>query len=202
MKTKPVVVILAAGLGTRFGGERHKLVQPLGESTVVGVTLHHALSSKLPVVVVTSVAVAPEVQKHVAARDIVVLDDADTVGMGFSIAAGVSARAHDEGWLILPADMPLVQPATLLSVASALDDLHPIAYAQHHGRRGHPVAFLAEMYSELIKLKGDEGARRLLARYPSHAVEVPDPGVLSDIDTPADLEKVRDAYRSLAPSQA
>jgi molybdenum cofactor cytidylyltransferase len=99
-------------------------------------------------------------------------------GMGDSIAAGVAARSDAPGWLLLPADMPRVKPSTLQAVAQALST-HSVAFAQHQGRRGHPVAFSAEMYSELIGLTGDEGARRLVARYPSHAVEVNDPGVLS-----------------------
>jgi molybdenum cofactor cytidylyltransferase len=60
-------------------------------------------------------------------------------------------------------------------------------YAQHRGRRGHPVGFSPELYSELVQLSGDEGARRLVARYPSHGVELDDPGVLADVDTNDDL---------------
>ena len=86
--------------------------------------------------------------------------------------------------------MPLVQPASILAVAAALDQ-HAVAYAQHRGRRGHPVGFAAELYSELIQLQGDEGARRIVARYPAHGVELDDRGVLVDIDTEADLEALR-----------
>jgi len=114
------------------------------------------------------------------------------LGMGHSIAAGVSARPHAGGWLVLPGDMPLVRPTTLVAVALALDH-HPIAFAQHQGRRGHPVGFGAELYSELTALAGDEGARRLVARYPAFAVETDDPGILVDIDTADDLAAVRDA---------
>jgi molybdenum cofactor cytidylyltransferase len=195
VKTKPVVVVLAAGSGSRFGSDRHKLDQPLAGASVLSITLRNALASELPVVVVTSEAMAPKVQQEVAARDIVVMAaSSQPSGMGDSIAAGVAARAHESGWVILPGDMPLVQPATLQQVAAALDDHHPIAYAQHAGRRGHPVAFSAEMFSELVKLSGDEGARRLLARYPSHAVDVCDPGVLADIDTPDDLAAAQRAH--------
>jgi molybdenum cofactor cytidylyltransferase len=111
--------------------------------------------------------------------------------MGYSISAGVAARPNATGWLVLPGDMPMVQTSTLLAVAAALAD-HPVAYAQHRGRRGHPVGFAAELYSELVTLSGDEGARRLLARYPAHGVEVDDPGVLIDVDTQADLENLRE----------
>ena len=49
------------------------------------------------------------------------------------------------------------------------------------------MGFSAELYSELVQLTGDEGARRVVARYPSFGVEVDDPGVLIDLDTTDDL---------------
>ena len=78
-------------------------------------------------------------------------------------------------------------------------DQQPIAFAQHRGRRGHPVGFAAELFSELVMLKGDEGARRLLARYPTAAVELDDPGVLLDIDT---VDDPAAAQRRIAGSSA
>jgi molybdenum cofactor cytidylyltransferase len=113
--------------------------------------------------------------------------------MGFSIAEGVRARPDADGWLILPGDMPMVRTSTLLEVAAALTE-HPVVYAQHRGRRGHPVGFGAELFSELSALSGDDGARRLLARYPAFGVELDDPGVLVDVDTQADLDVVRAAH--------
>jgi molybdenum cofactor cytidylyltransferase len=53
------------------------------------------------------------------------------------------------------------------------------------------VGFAAELYSELMMLSGDEGARRLIARYPAVGVDVDDPGVLLDLDTEADLAAMR-----------
>jgi molybdenum cofactor cytidylyltransferase len=116
--------------------------------------------------------------------------------MGYSIAAGVRSRGDASGWLVLPGDMPLVRPATLRAVAAALGQ-HAVSFAQYQGQHGHPVGFSAELYSELAVLTGDQGARRILARYPAAAVEVDDPGVLMDIDTREDLA-VAQAY--LAPS--
>ena len=199
MTSQPVVVVLAAGQGSRFGGPVHKLGQAFGASSVLGATLRHALTSRLPVVVVTTETMAEEARRVIAARDVVVVPSAGAIGgeggartpgMGSSIAAGVGARPDASGWLILPADMPLVQTSTLLAVARELEH-HPVAYAQYRGRRGHPVGFAAELYSELMLLNGDEGARRLVARYPAHGVEVGDPGVLVDIDTDDDLRAAR-----------
>lgn len=196
---RPVVVVLAAGRGSRFQSTTHKLLQPMGATTVLGHTLSNVLASGLPLVVVTTAALAPEAARTVAARDVVVVPETQAaLGMGRSLATGVASRSDGPGWLILPADMPLVRPQTLLAVAAALAD-HPVAFAQFQGRRGHPVGFAAELYSELRLLNGDEGARRLLARYPAVGVDVDDAGVLMDIDTVSDLEAARTAQRPEKP---
>lgn len=191
MQSRPTVVVLAAGKGSRFKGSAHKLEQSLGDLSVLGRTLRNAIESHLPVVVVTTQALSACAADIVAARDVVVVPQAlAALGMSHSIAAGIAARADAPGWLLLPGDMPMVRPATLLAVAAALDH-HPVAYAQYQGRRGHPVGFAAELYSELMMLSGDEGARRIVARYPAIGVDVDDPGVLLDLDTEADLAAIR-----------
>jgi len=199
----PVVVVLAAGQGSRFGGAArrlgHKLAQAFAGSTVIGSTLSNVLHSGLSLVVVTTEELQPLVAAFVPPDDVVLLpavgsDGVDLpLGMGYSIAAGVSARAHASGWVVLPADMPMIQPESVRAVAGAMPQ-HPVVYAQHRGRRGHPVGFGAELYSELAMLSGDEGARRLVARYPAHGVELPDAGVLMDLDTEADLQALRTVH--------
>lgn len=195
MKNQPVIVVLAAGRGSRFRGAGHKLAQSLGSQSVLGQTITHAIASGLPVVVVTTQPLVAEAARWVAGRDVIVLPEVRSVptgdlGMGYSIAAGVAARPDAGGWLVLPGDMPLVQPATLGAVAAALE-LHPVVFAQHRGRRGHPVGFAAELYSDLSRLTGDEGARRVVARYPSIGLELDDPGILVDVDTADDLDDLR-----------
>lgn len=202
MHPRPVIVVVAAGRGSRFQAGPsmpHKLLAALDGMTVLASTLRQAVASHLPVVVVTTAALVEAAAGVVAARDIVLVPEVPPVaaarpdlGMGYSIAAGVAARGDAPGWLVLPGDLPLVRPDTLQAVAGALVE-HPVAFAQHRGRRGHPVGFAAELYSELVALRGDDGARRILARYPSQPVSVDDPGVLLDVDTPDDLAAVREA---------
>lgn len=213
MTSAPVVLVLAAGRGARFHGVGHKLIQALDGATVLETTLRHAVASGLPVVVVTTKALAAlAVCGAARAIDVVVLPDAfdgaddvrpnrprhvdgdnhvaPSLGMGDSIAAGVCAHPNAAGWLVLPADMPRVRPATLRAVADGLAS-HPVSYACYRGQRGHPVAFANVLYPELAALRGDQGARGLLARHPTRCVEVDDPGVLVDVDTLEDLANLR-----------
>jgi molybdenum cofactor cytidylyltransferase len=193
----PTVIVLAAGHGRRFGEAGHKLTQSLGSSTVLASTLSQVVASGLPLVVVTTDSLAPLAKEHVAACDVVTVSQADLgegFGMGRSIAAGVQARASSPGWIVMPGDMPLVRAHTIAVVARALED-HVVACAHHRGQRGHPVGFSSELYSELASLSGDEGARRIVARYPMSPIEVTDGGVLMDIDTADDLQLAR-AYHA------
>ncbi len=195
MSSRPAVIVLAAGKGSRFTGAAHKLAQSVGGLTILGSTLRHAIASHLQVVVVTTDGLAEIARGSIAARDVIVLPEVGSagergLGMGYSISVGVAARPDASGWLILPGDMPQVQPVTLQAVARQLAH-HAVVYPQYKGRRGHPVGFSAELYSELVTLTGDQGARRLIARYPALGLEVDDPGVLVDVDTLADLEGVR-----------
>lgn len=202
MKSRAAIIVLAAGKGARFKSLQHKLGLPLGGSTVLAATLANALATNLPVTVVTSEPLAEMFSGHVATRDIVVLPSTPAtsntgLGMGYPLAAGVAACSEASGWLVLPADMALIHASTLKAVARALDG-HPIAYPQHAGRRGHPVGFGAELYSELIRLNSDDAARRLLSRYPAQVVEVADAGVLG-VDGVAEGERGRSSATAPSP---
>lgn len=193
MLNPPTVVLVAAGQGSRFRGGQ-KLNQRLHGDSILAITLGHALATRLPVVVVTTASLAATVRHEPGKSQFVILPDAGSpaapeLGMGYSIAVGVQASADAFGWLILPADMPLIQTSTLLAVAAQLSR-HPLVFAQFRGQRGHPVGFAAALRAELLSLSGDAGARSILARHPARGVEIDDPGVLIDIDNEADLARV------------
>lgn len=200
MPRRPAIVVLAAGRGSRFQGPGHKLEQSLtpesGAETVLSRTLRHAVATELPVVVVTTAMLAPLAHPFVAERDVIELPQQDEdgrplpIGMGLSIAAGVAATGDADGWLILPGDMPMVRPQTLLAVAAGLEKF-PVCYAQYRGMQGHPVGFCTELFSELVSLQGDEGARRIVARYAAEPIAVDDPGIRVDVDTLEDLDRMR-----------
>jgi molybdenum cofactor cytidylyltransferase len=173
----PTVIILAAGRSTRFraaSGGQDKLQALLGTLSVREHTIAAVQASGLPFHVVE-----PAHTAHM-----------DQPGMGDSIATGVRACAQAAGWLVLPADLPLVQPATLRAVAQALIH-HTVVQAVYQGQRGHPVGFAATCGPELMALTGDQGARAVLQTYAPYALPVDDAGCVHDVDTPEALEAAR-----------
>jgi len=121
---------------------------------------------------------------------------AQTAGMGDSIAAGVRHCADAAGWLILPADMPLIRPSTLMAVAQALRQVagqEAVVLPCYAGQTGHPVAFTAACREALLHVKGEQGARNIVQRLRQQGcvveLEVDDAGILCDIDTIEDLKK-------------
>jgi molybdenum cofactor cytidylyltransferase len=108
--------------------------------------------------------------------------------MGDSIAAAVRHTMSAAGWLVLPGDLPLVQPATLQAMAQVLlDQRATVAWPEFAGERGHPVAFGRDCLEGLLALQGEKGAAPVVRHWAQlgrgMAVPVQDEGVVTDIDT-------------------
>jgi molybdenum cofactor cytidylyltransferase len=119
------------------------------------------------------------------------VESAGHPGMGDSIAAAVAATQDASGWLILPGDLPLVQPDTILAVAQAISSGAQAAYPVHQGERGHPVGFSVECRSELMNLEGNRGAALILRAQIAIELIANDSGCVMDIDTIELLEEAR-----------
>jgi len=190
-----VGVLLAAGAGARFGGG--KLIAPLPGPS-------HGVAAGTPIGVAAClhlVAALPRVIAVVRPNDVALMHSLEETGaivvpcphahegMGVSLAAGVAATVDAHGWVVALADMPWVAPATIAAVAACVRDDNAIVAPRHAGRRGHPVGFGRAHFAALAALRGDEGARGLVAAHAGTLtlVDVDDPGVLQDVDRRDDL---------------
>lgn len=174
-----VVLVLASGRGERFaasGGGGPKLQALLGGVPVLQRTLDAVRASGLA--------------WH--------LESAPHPGMGDSIAAAVRATRDVGGWLVLPGDLPLVRPDTLQAVAARLA-AHAVVVPQYHGQRGHPVGFAADCGDALAALSGEHGAAAIVRAQAAAgrvlALELDDAGIVTDIDTMADLARAEQLVR-------
>jgi molybdenum cofactor cytidylyltransferase len=183
-----VAVLLAAGAGTRFGGG--KLLHPLNDGVAVAAhAARNLLGAHLSVIAVVR-AGDDAVARLLEQENCRVTFCADAVhGMGHTLAHGVAHASDASAWVIALADMPRVQPRTIIAIAAALRSGAKIAVPFYEGRRGHPVGFASALGPELRALRGDTGAREVLERHRDAIVRVAcdDPGVLLDVDTKNDL---------------
>ena len=183
-----VGLLLAAGSATRFGADKLQHVLPHGVAMAVQAARH--LKSHLPRVVAVVKPGTQELSARLKAEgcEIAVCDSA-AEGMGASLACAARAAGPADGYVVALADMPFVRPSTIAAVCDALEDGAPLAAPYFRARRGHPVGMAGFFCEELTALRGDEGARRLLAANEARLRKIPvgDPGAVRDIDTPGDL---------------
>ena len=184
-----VAILLAAGSATRFGSD--KLLHALPHEVPIAVQSARHLKAVFPGRVVAVVRPgSPRLRELLEQEDcrIVVCEKAEQ-GMGESLACAVRAAGPADGYVVALADMPFIRPSSLAAVREALLNGAALAAPYFRARRGHPVGISSKFRAQLAALRGDEGARQLLAAHASEIVKVPvgDPAVLRDIDTPGDL---------------
>lgn len=191
-----VGILLAAGIGRRFGGD--KLMHPLPDGTPIAVAaaarLRPACSRVVAVLRPEHFRLARVLAN--AGCEIVICPDA-AHGMGHSLAAGASAAADASGWIVALGDMPCIATTTHQVVAASLQAGSSIAATEFQGRRGHPVGFSGIWLPQLRALTGDLGGRAILERNRQHITLCPvdDPGVILDIDFVDDLQGMPSVVR-------
>jgi nicotine blue oxidoreductase len=126
--------------------------------------------------------------------------------MGSSLRAGLAALPPGTRAVVVAlADQPLIGPGAVRRLIGAAGRGATVAAATYGGRRRNPVLFAAEHFAEIAELAvGDVGARAFLRRHPELVTEVPCDGIgdPADIDTPADLERLRAVAGEAAPRRA
>jgi len=200
--TAVAVAVLAAGRGTRFGGDAPKPLVEFGGRPLLAYVLDAVIGSGLApaVVVVSDDRVAAAMPPGVR----VVRNPRPEAGIATSLHAALLALEPDHGVAAVVvglADQPLVGAEAYRRVAAAYDDGARLAVATYRGARGNPVLVAREHWPAALALEGDEGARVLLRRL--GAVEVPCDGAGEpiDIDTPEDLAALEGRWRSTTRSE-
>jgi CTP:molybdopterin cytidylyltransferase MocA len=197
MSTRPggtnavAAAILAAGRGSRFGGEEPKCLQEWHGRRLVEWALQAPLDAALsPVVLVTGH------QRHLV--DPLAPAGVDVVhssrwheGIAHSLRAALEALegyASVEAVCVGLADQPRIGDEAYRRLVSAFAGGATIAVASYGGQRANPVLLARSLWPEAHELTGDVGARALMQRHPVVEVECGDTGSPVDVDTPSDLE--------------
>lgn len=203
------VVVLAGGVSRRFGGDKRRAHLPGGAELLATTVARYAtcfdylrvglraeddaLASTLaaqlggiPLLSGTAVDAAPKaiVRCTSAAR-----------GMGATLAAALATQDRWDAAAIALGDMPFVTVTSLrvlrnLAAQRSRIGRTPYVLQPTAGHvPGHPVIFSKALFPELLALDGDRGAREVVQRHLAcrQRVELCEPGIVRDVDTPAAL---------------
>jgi molybdenum cofactor cytidylyltransferase len=182
-------ILLAAGAGTRFGGE--KLLHPLEDGVAIAAHAARNLLAATPdVIAVVRWGDFPLYDMLEQEGCQVTMFQGAARGMGASLAHGVGQARSADGWIVALADMPRVPAAIIKEIIASLEGGTLIAVPVHKGERGHPVGFGAALREELLALDGDQGARAVVDRHRDSVqlIECDDPGILFDVDRKSDIK--------------
>jgi 4-nitrophenyl phosphatase len=190
------IIILAAGESSRFG--RPKQLLDWGGVPLLAHVADVALGAGLGRVIVVLGCRAEAARAALGARAVqVAMNWRWEEGLSTSVQTGLAALPPEtEAAILVQCDQPLLTADLLRAMAARFEESGAaIVHPAHAGRRGTPTLFSRSLFPELAAVTGDVGGRVVIARHPDAiaTVEVADPDVLADIDTPADYERLRSA---------
>lgn len=188
-------IILAAGESRRMGFPK-QLLEICGER-IIRIIVKKTLSIGFGDVVVVLGHMASDVARYISdLRGIkIVINARYREGMSASLVEGVKSLVRGlDAFEVILGDQPLVSTDTMRRIIDVYYEKgsEPLmVIPTYMGSRGNPVLISSRLIPDIMMLRGDVGARALMERYRDRIsyVEVPDPGVILDIDTKEDLEK-------------
>ncbi len=190
-------IVLAAGRASRFGAgpSDSKVLAVLDGRPLIAHVLASVAGSRVAQCVVVTGHAGDAVAKALGGFTVTRVHNPDHAsGLAHSLRAGIAALPPTvAGVIVLLADMPLVTLTTLDALIDAFDtaplDTEAVVPV-HDGCPGNPVLLGRALFAAVADLRGDEGARRLLAAPGRRVVPcaVDDPGIATDIDTRAALQ--------------
>jgi molybdenum cofactor cytidylyltransferase len=194
-------IVLAAGMSRRMG--QPKQILRWQKKTLLQHSLDNVRASRVGNILVVLGAAAEEVRSQIATNGLKLVINPDyQQGMGTSLRAGTAALGPDvKAAFVVLADQPLVRTATLDRMIACHEASAPqVLIPLYRGFRGNPVLIDRSLFPELLNLSGDVGCRGVFGRHTQgiQKIEVDDPGILLDIDSADDLNRLSFSSNPLA----
>jgi molybdenum cofactor cytidylyltransferase len=207
MRGGVAAVVLAAGESSRLGAFKPLLPWPADDSaeTLVGYQVRQLRAAGLgPVVVVTGNRAAEVAAAAVEAGAVAIHNAQFRSGKASSVRAGVAATPDGTPLLIVGVDQP--RPAWIFrQLAMVLSEGHALVVPTYGSRRGHPPLFAAHLRTELLAVQEESfGLRAVVQRHADAVthVEIGDPLVLVNLNTPEELAAARRLMAALSGESA
>jgi CTP:molybdopterin cytidylyltransferase MocA len=202
-------LVLAAGEGRRLGIP--KALARIGDRSLVDLVVSTCRQSLVDEIIVVTGAAAEQVEAEVLATDRpdegapvrCVRNEGFASGRTGSLRVGWEA-AGDTGALVFPVDHPAVRLQTLDAVlgvhgyaAGQAEVLVPVLLGpdDETRRRGHPIVLCSSIRAEVLALGADDPLNVFVRTRELLEVPVDDPGILVNVNLPADLERAQDLLR-------
>jgi CTP:molybdopterin cytidylyltransferase MocA len=186
-------IVLAAGASTRMG-------RPKALLTARGRTFIRTILDTLAEAGLADIAVVVRAGQEPLMREIdgaagarLVVNPRPDEGQLSSLIAGLEAvdAPGVTAALVTLVDVPLIRASTVrVLLARAAGPGAPILRAVNRGRHGHPVVFRREVFAALRAADPAVGAKAVMRAVAVEDVEVDDPAVAVDVDTPDDYERL------------
>ncbi len=193
---KIAALVLAAGQSRRMG-EANKLLLEIDGKPMVRHVVETLQAAPLDGVTVVTGHEPDALRSVLEGCPVTFAHNADfEQGLSTSLRTGLAALPADtDAVLICLGDMPNVDAGAIAHLIEAYDpaDGHAIVVPTHTGKRGNPVLWDRRFFEAMAAVSGDTGARHLIGENEDLVIEVelPEPGVLEDFDTPESLAHLR-----------
>ena len=189
-------ILLAAGSSSRLGQPK-QLVRHEGQS-LLRRTASMALASDASSVIVVLGNSASRLRPELAGLPVSIVENQDwPSGMAGSLRCGLAQlllqAPETPAALLMVCDQPHLQATHLRQLWQQHQASNQVVAAQQaDGHPGVPAIFPARCFPQLAALQGDQGARALLRQLPPSELHIlPMPEAVADLDTPADLARLR-----------
>jgi len=193
------VVILAAGPSSRLGKPKQNLVYQ--GRTLLQKAVETAVASVCKPIVVVLGANAEIIKPTIKRKEITILYNADWAeGMASSVRCAIQALIKSApgitSVILMLCDQPFVDTVLLNAMVEKQSNLLPgIVACAYKDTIGVPVLFENRYFDELLSLKGQEGAKKLLLKYKDLVFSIPFALGSVDIDTMDDYERIKNTLR-------
>lgn len=188
------IIILAAGSSSRLGTPKQNLIY--NGKTLLQHSIDEALATGCRPVIVVLGANKDVIAPTIAGMQIeVAYNDNWQEGMSSSIRIGIThlQKTHSKisSVILMLCDQPFVTTGLLSQLVAASTD-KSIVVCAYDSAVGPPVFFDSYYFADLLLLKGNEGAKKLMRKYKAKTTTVPFVLGSIDIDTMTDFEKLKD----------